>query len=181
MVNPFSYRNHKLSRPGLATLKWLVFCAVAHLAVGGLWAGKLTGSFSPIPAGSNVSNIYGNSYVVYTFNYWAGSGGQQINVIWRSPNLFDQTYGNVTLQAATLQGGPPELSSVYILDPVRIGNDFIMSCDTVSNQTYAAEYTPSLPPAGWTGFATVPGNGSTVTVTDYNVPPGQRYYRARTY
>lgn len=142
------------------------------------WLGDL--SASPF-IDTSFSNIYGNSYLVYTFDYRAASAGQRINVVWRSLYLFDQTYGNVTLQAATLQGGPPDLLPVYILNPRRIGNDFVMSLNTVSNQTYAAEYTASLPPPGWTGFVTVPGSGTIVTVTNFSVPPGQRYYRVQTY
>jgi len=124
-----------------------------------------------------VSNIYGNSYLVYTVNYRAATASQQMNVVWRSMNLFDLTYGNVTLQAATLQGGTPALSPVYILNPMRSGNDFTMSFDTMSNHTYTAQYAGSLPAPGWTNFATMPGNGSILTVTNYNIPPGQRYYR----
>jgi len=126
---------------------------------------------------TSVSNVYGNSYIVYTVNYRAAAANQQMNFVWRSQNLFDQTYGNVTLQAATLQGSFPALSPVYILNPMRNGNDFIMSFDTVSNHTYTAQYAGSMPPPGWTNFASVPGNGTVLTVTNYSVPPGQRYYR----
>jgi hypothetical protein len=59
----------------------------------------------------SVSNIFGNSYVVYTIDYAAASAGQQLNVIYRSKNLFDLTYGNVTIQSATLEGGLPLLVS----------------------------------------------------------------------
>lgn len=51
-----------------------------------------------------LSNIFGNAYGVYTLNYAAASPGQTLHVRYRSLKLFDQDFGNVTLQAATLVG-----------------------------------------------------------------------------
>ncbi len=51
---------------------------------------------------TSLSNYYGSSYGVYTITYSAASAGQSLKVRYRSLKLFDQDYGNVTLQAATL-------------------------------------------------------------------------------
>jgi hypothetical protein len=127
-----------------------------------------------------VSNYYDSTYAVYTIEYKAASVGQQLNVIYRSRNLFDQTYGNVTLQSATLAGGPAEAPPILIVDPRRVGNDFVLSFNTQTGFTYSVEYTDTLLSSNWNGFATEPGNGSLVTVTNLNVPLSKRFYRVRT-
>lgn len=53
----------------------------------------------------SLSNVFGNSYAVYTFDYTAASPGQSLIMRYRSEQLFDQDFGNVTIQAATLRGG----------------------------------------------------------------------------
>ena len=49
-----------------------------------------------------LSNFFGSAYGVYTLTYAAASPGQTLHVRYRSLKLFDQDFGNVTLQAATL-------------------------------------------------------------------------------
>ena len=130
-------------------------------------------------ADNSVSNYYGNTYVVYTVNYAAASSGQQLNVVYRSRNLFDQTYGNVTLASATLSGGPSETTPILIVNPMRVGNDFVLSFNTQSGPNYTVEYADALPTSAWNWLFTQPGGGSLVSVTNYNVPPIQRFYRVR--
>ncbi len=129
---------------------------------------------------TSVSNVYGNSHVVYTLNYAAAAAGQQLNVVYRSRQLFDVTYGNVTLQAATLQGDPPKPPPFSILNPTRIGNDFVLSFSTVSNRNYTVQYSDTVPAPAWTNLSTVVGNGSLVTFTNFNRLNGQRFYRVET-
>jgi len=57
---------------------------------------------SPAYTDTTLSNFFGNSYAVYTVTYAAASSGQALTVRYRSLKLFDQDFGNVTLQAATL-------------------------------------------------------------------------------
>jgi hypothetical protein len=69
---------------------------------------------------TTLSSSFGNAYGVYALTYAAASSGQALTVRYRSLNLFDQDFGNVTLQAATLvanSGGnvPP---SVVVTNPV---------------------------------------------------------------
>ncbi len=54
---------------------------------------------------TSLSNVFGNRYVVYTIDYAAASPGQRLIVRQTIGNAYDFTYGNVTLQAATLQLG----------------------------------------------------------------------------
>jgi len=127
----------------------------------------------------SLSNFFGNSYVVYTLDYTAASAGQALIVSIRSTKLFDQSYGNVTLQAATLEGGPPDPLPVSIINPMRLGNDFMLSFPTKSGSSYSVEQTGALNPVNWQSFITVAGNGSIVSVTNKNVPPSERFYRVQ--
>ena len=74
------------------------------------------GDFSaPAYTDTSLNNVFGNSYAVYTLDYAAASAGQSLIVQYRSLTLYDQDFGNVTLQAATLVGNnsgnvPPTVS-----------------------------------------------------------------------
>src|SRR5205823_11039370 len=62
-----------------------------------------------------LSNVFDNAYGVYTLTYAAASSGQTLKVRYRPLSLFDQDFGNVTLQAATLVlntsgNAPPSVS-----------------------------------------------------------------------
>lgn len=56
---------------------------------------------------ASLSNMYGSTYAVYTVDCAAATAGQTLHLQFSSSKLFDQLYGNVTLQAATLAGGAP--------------------------------------------------------------------------
>ena len=56
---------------------------------------------------TSLSNVFGNRFVVYTIDYAAASPGQRLVVRQTIANVYDFTYGNVTLQAATLQSAMP--------------------------------------------------------------------------
>src|SRR6185503_4447665 len=58
---------------------------------------------------TSLKNVFGDSYVVYTLDYSAASAGEYLIINYRTLELFDTEFGNVTLQAATLSGGnlPP--------------------------------------------------------------------------
>jgi len=129
---------------------------------------------------SSISNVYDSSSVLYTINYAAASAGQQLIVIYRSVDLFDLEYGNVSLQAATLQGGESGPLPVSILNPAKTGTDFVLSFATDINRTYVVQYASSLPASNWATLTTIAGNGGIVNATDYNVPSGQRFYRVQT-
>ena len=73
----------------------------------GLWAagGRLEASLSdgsaPVFTDTSLTNSSGTTNRVYTLNYKAASAGQTLTVKWTVNATFN-TYGNVTLQAATL-------------------------------------------------------------------------------
>src|SRR5206468_9494052 len=117
--------------------------------VQGQFQAYLSDLSAPPYADQSVSNVYDNSYAVYTIGYTAASPGQQLIVVYRSMSLFDQAYGNVTLQAATLRGGPSEPLPVYLINPMRSGSDFIFSFATQTNRTYVVQYVNALPASNW--------------------------------
>jgi hypothetical protein len=121
-----------------------------------------------------------NEYAVYQIDYRAASAGQQLKVEYRSLNLLDPVYGNVTLQAATLQGGAQSVPPVEIRNPAIIGNDFMLSFNTVTSRSYTVQYCDQLPAPVWTNLTVISGDGSLVTVTNFNAASGQRYYRVET-
>ena len=122
---------------------------------------------------------WNNEYAVYEIDYRAASPGQLLNVEYRSLEIFDQVYGNVTLQAATLRSSSEALP-VYILNPARVGNDFVLSFNTVSNRSYMVQYCDVMPAPAWTNLSVVNGQGTLVTVTNFNVTTGNRFYRVET-
>ena len=130
---------------------------------------------------TSVSNVYGTSYLVYTVDYAAASAGQQLIVVYRALNLFDLAYGNVALQAASLQGGMAEPLPVYLTHPLSVGNDFVFSFVTQSNFSYAVQTADALPPTNWTTVMNFPGTGASVSVTNPIGNSGQKYYRVQTY
>ncbi|HXI53104.1 MAG TPA: Ig-like domain-containing protein, partial [Candidatus Saccharimonadales bacterium] len=68
---------------------------------------------------TTLSNFFGNAYGSYTLTYAAASPGQTLHIRYRSLNVFDLDFGNVTLQAATLvvNSGGNVLPSVTITNP----------------------------------------------------------------
>ena len=129
---------------------------------------------------NSVSSTYCNDYAVYTLDYAAASAGQSLTIVYRTLNLFDYDYGNVTLQSATLQGGPANGLPVYLLNPTLIGNEFVFSFQTQSNFTYAVQYLDSLSQTNWTTLTTLPGTGAMVTVTNQSGTTRQKFYRVQT-
>lgn len=127
----------------------------------------------------SLANQFDNSYGIYEINYASATAGQELVVNFRSEQLYDIAYGNVTFQAATLSGGPPPLTPVQIFGERMAGADFVMSFLTQTNHTYAVEYTPVLPNTNWATLTNISGTGGEVTVTDSKPAASQRYYRVR--
>jgi len=53
---------------------------------------------------TSLENVWSDSYAVFTIDYTAASAGQSLIVQYRSLDLYDLDYGNVTIQSATLVG-----------------------------------------------------------------------------
>jgi hypothetical protein len=131
-------------------------------------------------ADTTVSNVFDNSYATYTVNYSAASADQQLIVRYRATDSFDATYGNVTLQAATLQGGPVVPARVRIIEPRIDSGQFLFSFLTQSNLNYVIQSVDALAATNWTEQAVVPGTGSMVTVTNTIGSTFQQFYRVQT-
>lgn len=129
---------------------------------------------------ASLSSVYGRPFAVYMVDYAAASSGQQLVVNYRAAELFDFAYGNVTLAAATLQGGPLATPPLYITNATRLNEDFVLSFNTQNGRDYTVEFTESLPATGWYPLITVPGNGSLMTVTNFNSGSTPRFYRVFT-
>jgi hypothetical protein len=127
-----------------------------------------------------VSNMYSGGYMTYTINYTAASAGQQLIVVYQASSVFDLAYGNVALQAATLQADNSFPIPVSIMNPQQIGKNFTFSFSTELNHSYAAQYADSLPTSNWVTFTNVGGTGNTLSVTNQNIPTTRRYYRVQT-
>jgi hypothetical protein len=127
---------------------------------------------------ASISNEFGNSYAVYTINYSAPGPGRQLIVEYRSLTLFDFAFGNVTLQAATMQTMAP--LPVFLYDPSLIGTDLAFSFLTQSNWNYAIQYADSFPASNWITIATMPGTGGSVRVTNQINGAVEKFYRVQT-
>jgi hypothetical protein len=125
---------------------------------------------------TSLSNVFGNSYVVYTLSYAAASANQQLVVRFTTQNLFDFDYGNVTLAAATLQGPVPP-AAIVLFDAAGGPEMFRFSFVSAANQSYAAQFTPSLSPTNWQTFTNLFGTGGILSVTDLTSAASQRLYR----
>jgi hypothetical protein len=129
---------------------------------------------------SSLSGYFDNFYGVYTLNYAAASAGQTLNVNYHTKDVFDFDFGNVTLQSATLQGAIPAVPlPVRLLNPSVMGNSFVFSFATQTNATYLVQHTSWLSPTNWSTVSSIPGTGSTVTVTNQNGTSAQGFYRVQ--
>jgi hypothetical protein len=72
---------------------------------------------APAYTDASLNNVFANSYAVYTLDYAAASAGQNLIVQYRPLTLYDQDFGNVTLQAATLVGVSGGTPPVIVLQP----------------------------------------------------------------
>ena len=96
-------------------------------------------------------------------------------------SFLNTTTGNGnTSRSVSLTVDSTDHLALYITNAARLGNDFVLSFYTQTGQDYTVEHTASLPPLSWSNLITLPGNGALVTLTNYNVPAGERYYRVRT-
>lgn len=135
----------------------------------GLWyaQGKLEASLSDASAlayvDTSLSSNTGTKNGVYTINYKAASAGQTLTVRYTLLNNFNSPYGNVTLEAATLAGGPP------VLNGISPSTGVAGTAVTLTGENFGATQ----------GTSTVTFNGTAATPTSWgntsitvNVPAG---------
>jgi len=131
------------------------------------------------PAYTDVSlQNLGNAYAVYQLAYRAASSGQSLVIHYRPLRLFDQDFGNVTLQSATLTAeAPPD--TVTILDPTRSGPVFRFSFAAQAGHSYTAQFSDALSNSQWTTFTNLTGAGVDANIADPVGGHTQRFYRVR--
>jgi len=164
-----------LAIPASTTLQTLKLYVGLYAGQGNLQA--FLGDFSA-PAFSDISlqSLYGNTYGMYTLNFAAATPGQTLNVRFTADALYDLTYGNTTLEAATLSSvAAPQ--PVSLLNPAWNNGAFGFSFVTESNHAYTVEFTDSLMPAFWQALTNVSGDGTPAFISDPVPNPTQRFYR----
>jgi len=90
--------------------------------------------------------------------------------------LLDSLFGNLRLMSATLQVDDSIVLPVRLMDPMRVGNEFVFSFETQSNRTYTVEALDACAAPPWT-LTNLAGSGGTVTLTNTISTPGARFYR----
>jgi len=129
---------------------------------------------APAYTDTTALNMFGDRYDVYTIDFMAASPGQVLVVRYRPLFLFDAEFGNVTLQAVTLQTVGPVLSYQMV------GADGLnLSFGTETGKTYALEFSESLNSAVWISATNVVGTGGIIPISE-TIGSGQGFYRVRT-
>jgi hypothetical protein len=126
---------------------------------------------------TSLLSVYGNNYRVYTIDYQAASANQQLVVKHTAVENFDVLYGNVTLQAATLVDLPP----FRLANTVHEDDSLHFSVATLPYKSYQAQFAEQMPATNWQTFATFPGTGLEVWVTNSPLTSTQRFYRVVEY
>lgn len=127
---------------------------------------------APAFTDKTLTNAYGTSYAVYSLDFAAASAGQTLNIKYTSDYLFDQDFGNVALNAATLKGS----GLVLMFNAQATSGNFSFSFQTEAGQNDIVHYTDSLNPISWQFLTNVIGTGAVETVTDSDRQP-ERFYR----
>jgi Bacterial Ig domain len=137
----------------------------------------LTDLSAPAYTDTTLSSL-GNNYAAYSLTYAAASPGQALVVWYRSLNLFDSDFGNITLQAATLVSGN-EPTPVTIINPSLNGAGFQFSFVTEAGRSYTVQFNELLPAVTWQTLTNFTGTGTSAVVTDPESNRAQRFYRVR--
>ncbi|MCI0744484.1 MAG: hypothetical protein L0Y58_03665, partial [Verrucomicrobia subdivision 3 bacterium] len=144
----------------------------------GTFRAWLSDGSAPAYSDASLDDIYANRYAVYLIDYAAAAQGQKLIVQYRASRLYDMDYGNVTLQAATLQGdrvGPP----LELLNARKEGDALVFQFRTETGKTYTVQRATQLPGALWETVAILFGDGNVAIVSDPMGPAGQAFYRIR--
>lgn len=167
----------QLTAPADTTIRRLKVYVSVYGAQGNFQAFLSDASVPPF-LDTSLDNVFGDSYAVYTLDYAAASAGQKLTVRFRTQTIYDYDFGNVTLQAVTLNGASiPLPTPVTILNPTHNGSDFSFSFATQSGRSYTAQHIDVLGLTNWQTFTNFTGSGAMTTVSDKNLPAAQRFYR----
>ena len=114
---------------------------------------------------------------MFTVQFASASPGQMLVVRLENQALLDPLFGNLRLMSATLQVDDSVVLPVLLTSPMRVGNDFLFSFQTLSNRTYTIEGTDDPANSPWVGLTNFPGTGEVVTFTNALAPPDTHFYR----
>jgi hypothetical protein len=126
------------------------------------------------------SSAYDTLDRTYTLQFASGSPGQTLFVRLENQAMLDLVYGNLRLMSATLQVEDSLVLPFRLLNPMRVGNDFLFSFDTLTNHSYVVEWSDNLALSSWSPLTNFPGNGGRVTITNTITSPGAGFYRVTT-
>src|SRR5262249_24651089 len=81
---------------------------------------------APAFCNTSLQDFYNNAYGLYTLNFWAAVPNRTLTVRYTSSAQYDATFGNVTLEAATLSANL-SLQPVLLLNPAWKNGAFTFS------------------------------------------------------
>ena len=180
----FSYglsNGFELSVPATMTLRRVNVYVGLYGAQGKLEA-ALSDESGPPFSDTSIASAYNNAYGVYTLTFASRLSSANLVIRWTADALFDESYGNVTWQAATLvsiPGGGANASQLKIVYPVQAGS-LTFSFSTQENRSYTVEFSESLPSQNWQVLTNFQGNGNELQLTCPSLGKAQRFYRVKT-
>jgi hypothetical protein len=150
-----------------------------HLYVGLYGArGRLEASLSDLSARPYIDNSlarsFANGYALYTLDFAAASVRQTLTVRWIAETLYDQTFGNVTWQAAALMPLSPQIT--VLPQPDR---SFAATFFASPGVTYTVEFSDTPVSSEWQPLTNILGTGSNALFFDPDTNPLMRFYRLR--
>jgi hypothetical protein len=166
----------QLTLPADNTPRLLRLYVGAYAARGRLLAYLSDFSAQPYIDKSIFDAGWDNEYAVYSIAYRAASPGQQLIVSYHSVEVLDGAWGNVTLQAATLQGESINVGQLAVLpagglsSSGTVGGPFSPSSIgyTLTNNGGATLNWTASKTANWVNLSTTSGSlaaGDSTTVT----------------
>jgi hypothetical protein len=143
----------QLAIPADTSLRRVKLFVGAYAAQGRLEATLSDSSAAPL-VDTSVMTLNTTS-AVYTIVYAAASAGKKLNLKYTSANLYDEAYGNVTLQAVSLASAQPRLSILSPMPP----DTFAFTFRTDRNFYYFVQSENALSPTNWQTLTNYFGDG----------------------
>jgi len=161
----------QLAVPASTSLQRLKIYIGAYAAQGRLEA--TLNDFSAAPFIDNSVSTLNTTSAVYTIIYSSATVGKKLTVKYTSSTLFDDLYGNVTLQAGSLSSALPKLTVLNSFPPGTFGFSFLADRDF----SYLVEAENTLSQTNWQTLTNYSGTGSDVI---YSEPiNSNRWYRVK--
>jgi hypothetical protein len=162
----------------------------------GIDAGEVAGLrlYSPPTVGTSFAEFWQENngfWNAYIFNDPAGPSdfAARVTAVGSGTNTGTSI---ITTMPGTIRGVPPpspptpvgeptpySSSCLTIINPRLVGHTFSVLVSTFAGRNYTLEYNTSLTDTNWTAVQTLPGTGSTITLTDSTATNPARFYRVR--